>query len=75
LIAANAVADVETIAARPSAAAITQKRMPTLVPKAVITAARRPCMRAFRVTRAISTPGVMTTMAATARNGPTCIVR
>ena len=36
---------------------------------AVSKAARRPCVSAFLVTSAMSTPGVMITIAATARNG------
>jgi hypothetical protein len=42
---------------------------------AVSKAARRPCISAFLVTSAMSTPGVMITIAATARNGPSCTFR
>src|SRR5512141_1567688 len=59
-------------AARPAAAAIVQKKMPRLIPSAAACAAARPWRSAFFVTSAMSTPGVITRIAETARNGNTC---
>ena len=68
----NAVADACTIAATPNAAASVQTSRPLTTPKAVAIAGRRPYIRAFFVTRAVSGPGATITIAAMPRNAVRC---
>src|SRR3954471_11852115 len=49
-----------------------KRKMPRSTPSAVARAALRPCSKAFFVTSAMSTPGVITTTAETSKNGSTC---
>ena len=60
----KATADSRTTAATPSAAATVQISRPVLTPSEVPSAARRPWISAFLVTRTVSGPGATITSAA-----------
>ena len=64
----KATSEARTTEATPTAAAIVQIAIPALTPSDVPSPARRPWMRTFLVTTAVSGPGITITMAATPTN-------